>query len=255
MITTTTLYSLRLLEYYETMTLLYGELSQLAIEEEKIKTALTDFKTRLDAYDKALILVRGSELTVELEELDARRDAAFLTLINLLRALQKSPVEETSGAASLLYALVERYGKDIHRQAYMQESGNLINLLQDFESEPYASKAEALGIKSSLDVLKAANAEFDRVYGERLTEAAGKNKGLAKTEKIKLQDSFEKLCQLTVAGATWTGEAIYLQIENIINSHVANARQKVAQRMAIRKGWDNRKAGSGEDTPVQPTTE
>lgn len=255
MITTTNLAQLRLLEYYEAMTLLYGDMSKLTIEEEKVTQALNNFKSRLDKFDEALILIRGSELTPELEDLDAKRDAAFVSLVNQLRALMKSPVDELSGAATTLYRLIERYGKDIHRQAYMQESGHLINLLQDLANSPYAALVETAGVQKSVDILKTTNETFDHTYADRLSEAVNKNKNLAKTERRNLQTCFENLCQLIDSGLTWTGEAIYQQMTDVINTHVENARQKVLQRLAVKKGWENRNTTSGTESPTPEPAE
>lgn len=252
MISSTNLLYLRLLEYFETISLLYAKLSEISFENEKMKAVLSRMKSCLDALDEALVLVRGSELTSEIESSDARRDAAFVTLINQDRALMKSPVDELSAAATTVYALLERYGKDLYRQPYLQESGSINNLVQDLESASYTPLIEALGLQKSVEVLKKMNEDFDSLYSKRLAEKSGLEKSVAKIRRDDLHEAFKAFCELVNAGIVWQDDPVCKQFAEIVNIHVANAQQKVAQRLAIKKGWDDRKAESGEEPSLEP---
>lgn len=238
--------NLRLLEFYETISLLYAKLSETTFESEKIQAVLGILKNRLDALDESLVLVRGSELTPEVESLDAGRDAAFITLISLVRALAKSPDDELSAAATALLSLMERYGKDLYRQPYLQESGNIANLIQDLESASYASRIETLGLKKSVETLKKVNEDFDSLYSARLSEKSSLDKGVAKARRDDLQKAFEQFCEMVNAGIVWQDDPLCKQFAEIVNIHVANAQQKVAQRLAIKRGWKKRNAELGE---------
>ncbi|MDR1190998.1 MAG: DUF6261 family protein [Verrucomicrobiales bacterium] len=129
------------------------------------------FTAALKKLDAALQPALGSALTLEIKKLDDERDLCYRALREGVAA-QRHVVNTDSrhDKALQLQAILDRYKTRKHLD-YLQETGTLRNLLEDFDAAPAKDYVEQLSLTPLVEAARVKNHEFETKYRERLQEA------------------------------------------------------------------------------------
>ncbi len=116
----------------------------------------------------------GSDLTDPIQLADETRDNAFTTLRDFAGIWAKNGAANAAQreAGGRLRAVFAKHGNSLHRTGYTVESGLMGALLADLGSESSRRDLETLGLTASCQRLVAAQAEFERLWGQKFARPA-----------------------------------------------------------------------------------
>lgn len=231
MITSTNLSMLRNLEHFQVMSNVLAYLKAENPEELKLTPVAETFEAKMKVYDDALVLERGNVLSGRLNQADLERDLALRSLVSIIKVYVSFPE-----AASELLHLIEKYGKQIDKLPYLQESGVLANLFQDLESEESKEAIALLHLEDWVTKLKESAVRFDELFISRESDNSTKLSGRVKGARQAVQSEFERLSVLVNAYEIVYGEEAYAGLSSRINEAVYYARQQATRRSPRGKG-------------------
>lgn len=234
MITSTNLSMLRNLEHFQIMSNVLAYLKAENLEELKLAAVAATFEAKIKVYDDVLVLERGNVLSGKLTQADLDRDLALRSLISIIKVYVSFPEAQKADAASVLLHLIEKYGKQIDKLPYLQESGVLNNLFQDFESEESKGAIALLHIDDWVDKLKTSAQAFDQLFVSREADNSTKLSAKVKNARLDIQAEFERLATLVNAYEIVYGAEAYTALISKINEAVNYAQQQAARR-GVRK--------------------
>lgn len=141
----------------------FGQVSipQISMVYNNFHTAVQDFKLKLEP-------VHYKKYTRLITEKDQSRDKVFSAFHVVVMAYLDSPVAAEADAADMLKSVFDKY-KGIQRQDYKQESGALINFIEELETH-HQQNLSTLHLTEWLQILKTLNQEFATLYSNRDVE-------------------------------------------------------------------------------------
>lgn len=233
MIQGTSLDALRLMEFFALCSNVNDYLKEEDLTALKINAVYTEtYLPAFNALDEALIPFRKTGLTQALLDLDAQRDTAIVGLARIARSFIDFPVEEKAKAADLVKRHIDKYGKSPQALGLLQQTGVVINLLQDFGKPDVKAAVEAIGATPWVAILQKANNQFVEVFKQRTEEEAAIEPGKTKAARIAMQEALMYTCKFINALAMVNGEAPYQRMTDNINYEISRAKQIVKQRQS-----------------------
>ena len=230
MITSTNLSLLRNLEYFQVMSNVLAYLKAENLEELKLASLAASFELKMKAYDEVLVLERGNALSEKLIMADRGRDNALRALIGIVRIYISFPDSEKADAASKLLHTIEKYGPEVDKMSYMQESGALTNMLEDLSLEESVAAITLLHLEDWVGELRAKASEFNDLFMGRESDNSTKLSGLAKEARVAVQTEFDHLVTLVNAYELVYGAEAYASLSAKVNEAVRYAQQQNARR-------------------------
>ena len=128
--------------------------------------------------------------------------------------------------------VIGKYGNGIDRLPYLQESGVLVNLLQDLAIRENADAITLLHLEDWLLKLQEATTRFDELFVSRESDNSTKLSGKVKEARQAVQSEFEHLAVLVNAYEVVYGAEAYAGLSAKINEAVSYARQQASRRGA-----------------------
>lgn len=230
MITSTNLSMLRCLEHFQVMTNVLAYLKAENLEELKLESIAATFEAKLKLYDEVLVLERGNALSGKLNQADLDRDLALRSLISIIKVYLSFPEEEKADAASKLFHLIGKYGKEIDKMPYLQETGVLKNLFQDLDKDDSKAAIALLHIDDWVEKLKTSAQAFEQMFVSRETDNSTKLSAKVKSARQDTQTVFEQLVTLINAYEIVYGAEAYASLSAKIIEAVNYARTQAARR-------------------------
>ena len=115
----------------------------------------------------------GSTITQELIELDAAREAMFISIVEQLRGHARGALAALAEHVKVMVHFFDVQGRDIAREGYNEETQRLVDLFKAYDANPKVqAAAAALNLTAYFDQLRANNEQFDAKFGERNKEKA-----------------------------------------------------------------------------------
>ena len=122
--------------------------------------------------------IKSTKVYSGLDEKDAKRDSLLQDIATILKAMSVIGVAEIEEAAKLLSKIFAKYGTEITKAKYDQESALIDSLKGDFASEDAAAAIALIpGFKAKTDALWAAEDEFKKATADFVKAEANKKKG------------------------------------------------------------------------------
>ena len=109
----------------------------------------------------------GSEYTAQVQAADNRRDVAYKLLYGLSKVFSKHFDPVKAEAAQQIADILQKYGSQIDKMQYAEESSSLEGIENDLSEEPYTGYLTALSATDLLTELKEGNAAFKTLYVDR----------------------------------------------------------------------------------------
>ncbi len=176
-------------------------------------------------YAKKLFSGKGKEVA----QADKKRDKLFSNLKKFLNGYRGIDVLPNAKSAEELYQIVERYGLDIDRLNYAEESAQMNKLIEELSSADNIEKITALNLAGFFEQLKTAQQQFESLYLEQIEANADLRKLPSATQIRKgLEQSLRNYFSLLSAMKNVSGwKEIYFEINEIVKG-VAAGKSKTA---------------------------
>lgn len=160
---------------------------------------LTTHASRLETaqanYQSAPKGKAASAVVKDLDEADQKRDNAYQTLVNFVKAYAYVDGQVVEAAYTKLSDLIKSY-KNVTKVTYEEESAQLARFLEQLAKPDYQEALTTLNITSHYDNLQAAQSKFVVVYKARLSEQANTKIGQSKQQKQTLQAAYDYIIDL-----------------------------------------------------------
>ncbi|CAL2095785.1 DUF6261 family protein [Tenacibaculum sp. 190524A02b] len=216
------------------------EVAELQLTEP-LNTLTTVFNKLFDAFQ----LAQGSAITKEIQALDARRDKAVTGIRTLVVAYGSHFEEAIATQANLVLDAIDRYGANIARRAYNEQTGILYSIVKDIEGEASLTQALTdLSLEEWFAELKAANIEFDTRYIERIEERADVPDIKFLELRKEATEAYSVLVEHIKAHKTLSANVVYGVLLDRLSEFAKQYNQAVANRTA-----------SNTDTNTEPSSE
>ncbi|GBU22173.1 hypothetical protein R80B4_02078 [Fibrobacteres bacterium R8-0-B4] len=140
-------------------------------DELKIAAQYNGHTALFEAEDVALKKIVKSALTEKIRAADAARDDIFSGMAKVCEGMCKHFTPAVAEAARQVKIVLDTYG-NVAALSLNEETGAIVNLLQDLRSAKYADAASACGMTPWAAALEARNNAFDSLVGARFNETA-----------------------------------------------------------------------------------
>ncbi|MGG8495867.1 DUF6261 family protein [Tenacibaculum sp. TC6] len=145
---------------------------------------------------------KGSELTPQIAELDAQRDASFVGLKLTVTAWASNHYNEAlKNAAFLIADKIATYGSDVQLLRYQEETATLYAIINDLETD-LAAEVALLGLTEWVAHLKELNNSFNEKYVLRAQDLSTEQEGLIAEMRLRAITEFKVLKELFIARGT-----------------------------------------------------
>ncbi|MFN0049756.1 MAG: DUF6261 family protein, partial [Cytophagales bacterium] len=137
---------------------------------------------------------RGSSITDEIIQLDARRDRAINGILLYVEGLTNHFDEQMSKNATLIFDYINSYGSGIARQNYPTETATLTTIINDWNNKkPLADAIAMLNLAAWKNELNEANNAFNAKYIDRTKETGAENDDKMKEKRQESMVAYSKL--------------------------------------------------------------
>ncbi len=147
--------------------------------EKNMELPYKSLQKAVEQFKDSFLPLQKHELTPIIENLDFQRDQLFRGIGLQIESYTYHYDVLLQKHAEILSQHSEKYGKNITRMAYQQETAVLDNLIQDWNTE--RESVEALGLTQWIMKLQQINQQFDSNYIKRTESLAQREESQTKT--------------------------------------------------------------------------
>ncbi len=219
-----------LMNYFTLMQIISERLDEEDLVALKLEDEATNFKAVFHQFDDAIKHATKSDLTEKLMKLDDIRDNLIVGLRYVVKGMTYYSDETLADKAKKVKVIVDKYGSRITELAQLDETGIIINLLQDLQKPEITSIVTDLSLNHWITQLEEANTQFKDLYVDRSKQESQLVVGETKKQRNKMQQAFIHLCKVIEAHAILEGETPYLPLIRMINVEVAKVKEVAKQR-------------------------
>lgn len=187
--------------------------------------------TQYTDVDAILEVLRKSQLTQKIAEMDTRRDHLYRGLVDTARAALNHPDTGKKEAAQALSDLFAHYG-NATRYSADQETAVLHNLLQDLDTPPAQTYVGLLQLSDWTQQLYNANNTYAMLVHQRNAEISTRPDGNVGELRPNLQATYADITERIRALALVTDPAVYdpAPFVNELNTFIKHYNALAARR-------------------------
>ncbi|CAM1357843.1 DUF6261 family protein [Tenacibaculum xiamenense] len=168
---------------------------QITDQRNALATIMTSFKMNWQQ-------IKGSELTPQIAELDAQRDASYVGLKQTVDAWASNHFNENlKNAAFVISDKLATYGTKIQSLRYQEQTATLDAIINDLETDLIA-EITSLELTQWVSHLKSLNNAFNEKYVLRAQDLSTEQEGLVAEIRMKAIEEFRVLKDIFVARGT-----------------------------------------------------
>ncbi len=199
-----------------------------------IKLLLKDIIDQLLILDKILLREQSSAQTKEIRLVDELRDRAYKLLVNKVENSQDEFEEHLLEAGAALLPITEKFGKDLTKRSYAEET-TLMNLaISEFRDSAMESHLIALNLMTDLERVETYESKFETIWGERsAVESAKEDLPRMKTVRSELKKKGTLLLETSEYLYEKNHSSIDDSLFNIISDELSKAGATVKLRETI----------------------
>lgn len=171
-------------------------IEQQTAAELKIEAYASKYKTLVSQEEMIVNRPKAQDYTVQLSELDYKRDRAVGVIMNIVSAHTTSIIEEKRTAALQLNAALSTY-RGVGNHAYRKETATLFGMLRTLKDSTYAPFVTTLHLDDEVEALETVNNNFDTLYIKSEADGAAR-KELEAIDTRELRSQIDALYQQIV---------------------------------------------------------
>ncbi|MGL4908459.1 MAG: DUF6261 family protein [Bacteroidales bacterium] len=220
---------------------------QYGAKEMDIEAYFQQFLPLYTQLDLALEQMRKSAYTDKIAEADKKRDHTFQGMAEVIKSAHKHFDNDKKEAARVLQIVIDHY-KKLMKKGYMEQTGVIINLLQDLKGK-HATQAQSLELAQWIAHLETNNNDFDALMQARFEEE--REKPSLKTAELRttLTQVYREMLEQLDALVKVNGEDKYKDYIGELNVRTHYYQHILAQRKGKHKEDDTTKAAKTPSTP------
>jgi len=173
----------------------------------------------------------GSEITAELQELDAARDSALQGIEFMVKSYTYHYTDTKREAAELLEHSLDNYGSGITRLNYQAETSTINSIIEKWETEQkYIDALASLSLTEWKAELKTINVNFNQRYLDRLSDNADHPEQTSLDLRAGIITSYRELLAYLQAYTTLSTAGEYEKLNKLINELISEYNKMLAAR-------------------------
>ena len=188
----------------------------------------------LNEFDKALKKLSFTVESEDLSRLDYLRDNALVALDANVNHSLRCGIENRVEAARRLDNICTRYN-NIKNLPYMEQTGMVVNMLQELATERSKSDLATIGAAQWVDDLQKWNDEFAELFSRRNISEAAIETGGTKRTRTELEAAYKAAVQCINTFILLNGFAPYAEIVNNINNLIERQKAVIKARSGKKK--------------------
>lgn len=162
---------------------------------------------------------RKSKYTEEVNAADEKRDKLLKQLFHMVKGFTNSTIKAEVDAALHINRVIKHFGPNLPNQPLADESANLNGLLLELSKPDYTPAVELLKLKPMLDLLKAAQLEFENIFYQRGVDMAKvKDTPAASKLRADYEHAIREMVSYCEAQAIVTGDAKWKHVCSLIET-------------------------------------
>jgi hypothetical protein len=210
-------------QFYTEFNRLTGIYTNLGLDEQ-----LALFRSLYDKADEALEIIRKSDKTELISDVDLKRDHTFRGFSGSVKALANHFDQGKQEAVRQLQIVLKHYGV-VNSLPHDEETAAIHNLLQDLKTT-YSPQIALLGLGEWVEELEKDNNAFQVLVADRNTEEATRC-SLRMIEVRKETDAlYRQIIERLEALIVINGEATYTPFVNELNNLIKHNNNTLASR-------------------------
>ncbi|WP_343664934.1 DUF6261 family protein [Chryseobacterium mucoviscidosis] len=222
-------------------------LPQTTADQLNIGGQRTVLQTAAQSFNNAYLPYTGSDITPEIQALDAQRDNAVIGIKMILEAWQYHFDPETKNNAFALLDILNRFGERIYKLRYQLETATINSIVAEWE-EKHSDKISQLQLTDWVNELKISNQNFNNKYIARTVQLSEVETGVLATARTASTEACRTLKQHIEAHALLTPNAEYDQLMAKLSSLVNQ------YNLAVTKYSSTEESGGENQKPESPET-
>ncbi len=136
-----------------------------------VQRLISALEPLLEMIDRILLDEKGSIHTVKIREIDENRDRAYRMLCKKIRDALDEFDQELITAAELLIPVVDKFGPEITRLSYAEQTSSTTLAVSAFREVEKTVAMETLGVTRYLDYTEQFNNELVQRWEERASQS------------------------------------------------------------------------------------
>ena len=230
---------------------LYGLIQPIAPEKIALEpTDIPSWKADIEQEKDVARAIMASSETALMTKKDAERDRIVTSLFQEIRQASKSPIAERAQAGARLKLVADAY-KGLQWEADAEETAHIEGLLYDLAKPMNDADLTALGLNTLVDLLTAANKDFNALRTQRSdTKALDKlpaGKLIRKKNDTTMNALFRHIEAAYIVAANDADRTLIGDLIDKINHAVKETKTTHNESMAQKKKDDKDKKPSGGD--------
>lgn len=211
---------------------------------------IANFESCFQTEEEKFKLSQKSTFTDTLNELDLKRDNAYMGFKGIVESYGKVPDAELQQASKALSQLITDYRIDVRAQRD-QETGLLSNFISDLEGK-CAPHVLTLQAGKVMQCLKAANDNYITTREERTEERMQKEQKALANARTATDTAYRALIAMVNALAMVEGDADYANFIDYMNTLINEYREEVLGQNT-KPATPSKPEDGGTDGEEQPT--
>jgi hypothetical protein len=185
----------------------------------KLEAASNALQTVNNKVDAAYAYQKDSPITLELEQIDAQRDAAVVGINLVANGNSRHFDASNANAANAILSCYNKYGSSIANLNYNAETGVIDSLLNDLETDATLVAATTLlNLSTWVAHLKTTNNNFKEKYAARTAQFASQPAETAFALRPQAIEAYKKLIKRIESLNNLDEAGTYTTLINNINT-------------------------------------
>lgn len=201
----------------------------------------SNFKTNIQKLTDIAKQSKTSDETVNLNELDIKRDNEAVYLLSTIRNDRKAPLADKRSAAISLYNLAKPY-IGVQKLPNRQETQVIEGLITDLEKPENAANIAKLGLAEAVATLKETNLQYKILTAERAGNQAIQVLESAKKVRLVTDEEYDEIATRAFAASVATPTEESRNFVSGVNKLIGDTELAYKQRGARKKNDDGSKA-------------
>ncbi|MFA9371886.1 MAG: DUF6261 family protein [Labilibaculum antarcticum] len=191
-------------------------------EELGFKIFLEKTKTEFSLFESALKRDYIDPFTEKLVMADQKRDDRFLGFKGYTGVCKYRKAESWGLAAEELERLIARYGNELYRMAFAEESAALDNLIAELQTEPFKTAVVTIQANDWMDEMVEAEQEYKALNQER-SETSDQNTNTIGSTRKSTTCAVRSLLSMISLQVQATANPVLVNLIDQLNNHISKS--------------------------------
>jgi hypothetical protein len=191
-------------------------------EELGLRVFLNNAKTEFSKFDSALKRDYVNPFTQALIAADQKRDDRFIGFKEYVAACKYRKNKNWHTAAEELERLIDRYGNDLYKMSFAEESAALDNMIADLQTDPFKKAVRTIQAKDWQDEMTEEHQAYKALSQER-NESSNPNTNTIGDSRKPTIRAIKSLLSMIDLQEQATGNPVLSDLIEQLNNHISKS--------------------------------